>query len=85
MLSDIVQQNGKSVPNNLSVAIQIHMLYLTGEGTLSTLLVATGPHVTVNAILGFPFIQQTHMIIDMTDQVTELCSLDLPPFAINFH
>jgi hypothetical protein len=60
------------------------MPYLTREGTPSTILVATGPHVTVNAILGLPFIQQTRMIIDAADQVAELHFLDLPLFAIDF-
>jgi hypothetical protein len=76
VLSGIVQQNGKSVTTDLIVAFQVHMPYLTQEGAPSTLLVATGPHVMVNAILGLPFIQQTHMMIDVADQVAELRSLD---------
>jgi hypothetical protein len=84
VLSGIVQQNGESVTTDLTVAFQFHMPYLTREGTPSTLLVATGPHVTVNAILGLPFIQQTRMIIDAADQVAELRSLDAPPFPIDF-
>ena len=84
VLSGIVQQNGESVTTDLTVAFQFHMPYLTREGTPSTLLVATGPHVMVNAILGLPFIQQTCMIIDAADQVAELRSLDSPLFAIDF-
>ena len=60
------------------------MPYLTRDGSPSTLLIATGPNVTVNAILGRPFIQQTRMIIDAADQVAELRSLDSPPFPIDF-
>ena len=56
MLSSIVQQNGKSVTTDLTVAFQFHMPYLTREGAPPTLLIASGPHVTVNAILGLPFI-----------------------------
>ena len=82
MLSGIVQQDGKSVTTNLMVAFQFYMPYLTRVGAPSTLLVTTGPHVTVSAIFGLPFIQQTCMIIDVADQVTELGSLDSPPFAI---
>jgi hypothetical protein len=43
-----------------------------------------GCNVTVNAILGLPFIQQTKMVIDTTDQVAELCALDAPPILIDF-
>jgi hypothetical protein len=60
------------------------MPHLTQEGAQSTLLAATSPHVTVNAILGLPFIQQTCMIIDAAEQIAEPHSLYLPPFAINF-
>jgi hypothetical protein len=63
VLSGIVQKNGESVTTDLTVAFQFHMPYLTRESNASTLLVATGPHVTINAILGLPFIQQTCMII----------------------
>ena len=84
ILSSIVQHNGKSVTTDLTIAFQLHMPYLTHEGAPSTLLVATGPLVMVNAIHGLPFIQQTCMIINTADQVAELRSLDLPPFAIDF-
>ncbi len=84
MLSGIVQQNSESVITNLTVAFQFHMPHLTQEGAPSTLLAATSPHVTVNAILGLPFIQQTCIIIYAADQVAEPRSLYSPPFAINF-
>ena len=48
------------------------------------LLIATGPDVTVNAILGLPFIQQTRMVIDASDQVADMHALDMPPFPIDF-
>jgi hypothetical protein len=84
VLSGIVQQNGESVITDLTIAFQFHMPYLTQQGAPSTLLVITGPHVTVNAILGLPFIQQTRIIIGRADQVAALRSLDSPPFAIDF-
>ncbi len=60
------------------------MLYLTCEGTATTLSVATRPNVTVNTILGLLFIQQTKMIIDAFDQVADLHALNAPPLDINF-
>jgi hypothetical protein len=43
-----------------------------------------GPHVTVNLIVGLPFIQATGMILDMTDHITELKTLDVPSFPIEY-
>ena len=83
-LSGIVQQGGSSVTTDLTVGFQFHLPYLTREGTPTSLVVATGPDVTVNAILGLPFITQTRMIIDTADQVAEMRAFDTPPFPIDF-
>jgi hypothetical protein len=84
VLSGIVQQDGASVSTDLTVAFQFTMPYLTREGNATSLLIATGPNVTVNTILGIPFIQQTKMTINASDQVADLRALDMPPFPINF-
>jgi hypothetical protein len=47
-------------------------------------LIATGPHVTVNTIIGLPFIQATRAVIDLADNVAELCALDAPPFPLEY-
>jgi hypothetical protein len=83
-LSGIVQQGGSSVTTDLTVGFQSHLPYLTCKGTPTSLVVATGPDVTVNAILGLPFITQTKMVIHTADQVAELRALDTPPFPIDF-
>ena len=84
ILSGIVQQGGASVTTDLTVAFQFRMPYLTREGHPTTLLVACGPNVMVNTILGVPFIQGTRMVLDASDQVAKLHALDTPPFALNF-
>ena len=84
LLSGIVQRGGESVTTELNVAFLFHLPYETTDGNKCSLLVATGPHVTVNAILGLPFIQSTKMIIDTADQVAELRALECPPFPIDF-
>ncbi len=60
------------------------MPYLTCKGTATTLSIATGPDVTINTILGLPFIQQTNMIINTSNQVADLRALDGPSFDIKF-
>ncbi len=84
ILSGIVQQGGASVTTNLTVAFQFHMPYLTHKGHPTSFLVACGPNVMVNTILGLPFIQATRMVLDASDQVVELRALDTPPFALDF-
>jgi hypothetical protein len=83
-LSGIVQQGGALVSTELTVAFQFHLPYLTREGNSTHLSVTCGPNVTFNTILGLPFIQQTRMIIDASDQVADLWALDTPPFTIDF-
>ena len=83
ILSGIVQQGGSSVTTELTVAFQFHMPYLTREGTNTTFLVACEPNVTVNCILGLPFIQATRMVIDAADNVADMRALETPPFPID--
>jgi hypothetical protein len=83
-LSGIVKQNGKSVTTKSTVAFKFKLPYLTKEGNTTTFMVAVGPNVTVNTILGLPFIKQTKMIINAADQVAELRALDALPFPIDF-
>jgi hypothetical protein len=85
ILSGIVQQGGESVTTELTVAFHFHLPYLTREGSSTSLLVVTGPNVTITTILGLPFIQQTRMIINLFDQVAELRALDTAPFPIDYH
>jgi hypothetical protein len=68
----------------LTVGFQFHLPYLAREGHPTTLSVSTGPDITVNTILGLPFIQQTCMVINASDQVADLCTLNIPPFSIDF-
>ncbi len=49
-----------------------------------SIFIATGPHVTVNMIVGLPFIQPMRAVIDLSDNVAELCALDAPPFPLEY-
>ena len=40
---------------------------------------------TVNTIVGLPFIQATRAVIDLADNVAELRALDAPPFPLKYH
>ncbi len=84
VLLGIIHRGGASVTTKLSVGFQFHLPYLTKEGKPTSILVATGPHVTVNMIVGLPFIQTTRGIIDFADNVDDLCALNAPPFPIEY-
>jgi hypothetical protein len=59
VLSGIVQTNNATVTTELEVGFQFHLPYRTSGGDSSSLLVATGPHVSVNIIIGLLFIKAT--------------------------
>jgi len=84
ILSGIVQYNAHSFTTDLSVAFQFHLPYLTKDGSPTSFVVAIGPQVSVNTVLGLPLITATGMIIDYIDNVVEAKHLDCPPFKIGF-
>jgi hypothetical protein len=84
VLSGIVQHGGKLVTTELTVGFQFHLPYLTRDGQATSILIATGPHVTVNTIVGLPFIQATRMIINLSDNVADMHALDASPFPLEY-
>ena len=84
VLSGIVQRGSESVTTELTVGFQFHLPYLTKEGDTASILIATGPHVTMKRIVGLPFIQATRAVIDLGNNVAELRALDAPPFPLEY-
>ncbi len=84
VLSGIVQRGGESVTTKLTVGFQFHLPYLMKDGSPTSILIATGLHVMVNTLVGLPFIQTTRAIIDLTDNVADLCAIDAPLFPIEY-
>jgi hypothetical protein len=84
-LSGVVQSHQhEAVTTELEVGFQFHLPYKTSDGEEASLLIATGPHVSVNTILGLPFMQGTGMILDLVDNLAKCKYLDCPPFPIDF-
>jgi hypothetical protein len=82
VLSGIVQRGGESITMDLTVGFQFHLPFLTRDGQATSILIATGPQVTVNTIVGLPFIQAIRMIIDLSDNVADMRALDASPFPL---
>ncbi len=84
VLSGIVTSStSEPVTTELSVGFEIHLPYLTKDGN-ETSLVAAGPDVAVNLILGLPFIKATGMIADFVNNVCQAKHLLCDPFPIDF-
>ena len=83
-MSGIVQRGGESITTELTVGFKFHLSYFTMVGSQTRLLIATGPHVTVNTIVGLPFIEATQAIINLSDNVANLQAIDAPPFPIEY-
>eukprot|EP00956_Cyclotella_meneghiniana_P029594 scaffold72230_cov36-Cyclotella_meneghiniana.AAC.3 len=81
-LSGVVQTDGVAVTAELPVAFEFHMPYLTSDGSPTNLLVACGPQVSVNLILGIPFLSAAGMSIDLEDNVVDCKKLAVKPFSI---
>jgi hypothetical protein len=85
VLSGIVTSSTEApITTELSVGFEIHLPYVTKDGNDTSLLVAAGPDVAVNLILGLPFIKATGMIADFIDNVCEAKHLVCDPFPIDF-
>ncbi len=85
VLSGVIQSHQhKAVTTELEVGFQFHLPYKTTAGEDTSLLIATGPHVSVNTILGLPFMQGTGMILNLVDNLAECKYLDCPAFPIDF-
>jgi hypothetical protein len=67
IFSGIVQDNPNPITTDLPVAFQFHLPYLTKDGSATSFVVATGPQVSVNRVLGLSLIKATFTIIDFID------------------
>jgi hypothetical protein len=72
------------ITTKLSVGFEIHLPYVTKDSNDTSLLVAAGPNVAVNLILGLPFIKAMGMIVDFIDNICEAKHLVCDPFPIDF-
>jgi hypothetical protein len=84
VLSGVVQSNQESVTTKLEVGFLFHLLYRTRVGDTSSLMVAPGPNVSVNTILGLPFMKATGMVLDLVDEFADCRYLECPPFPVDF-
>ncbi len=85
ILSGVIQSHQhEAVATELEVGFQFHIPYKTSDGGESSLMIVTGPHISINTILGLPFMQGMGVILDLVDNLAECKYLNCPPFSIDF-
>jgi hypothetical protein len=84
LLSGIVRRNNEVVTTSLPIAFLFNLDYFTQDGRNAQLMVAAGPDVSVNLIVGNPFFQGANAVLNFADSVAELRAFDCPPFPIEF-
>ena len=68
----------------LNIGFELFLPYLNRDGATTAIGFATGTHVTVNAIIGLPFIRATGMLIDTVDNKIQMKYLDCGLFDIEY-
>jgi hypothetical protein len=68
----------------LSVGLDIHLPYSTKDGNDTSLLVAAGPDIAVNLVLGLPFIKAMGMVDNFVSNVCKAKNLLCEPLPIDF-
>jgi hypothetical protein len=71
ILLGVIDDEAQAITTDLSVAFQFHLPYLTRDGSMTSIIIATGPQVSMNPIIGLPFIKATGMISDTVDKVVK--------------
>ena len=85
ILSGIVTSYDDSpITTELPAGFEIHLNYLTKDGSDTSLLIAAGPDLAVNLILGLPFIKAAGLICNFVDNVCQAKHLLCDPFPVNF-
>jgi hypothetical protein len=83
-LGIVTSANDKPITTELSVRFEVHLPYLTKDGSETSLLVAADPDVAVNLILGLPFIKGMGRIGNFVNNVCQAKHLLCNPFPIDF-
>ena len=62
-------KEGKYVTADITVAFEFYLPYTTKSGQSLTFIIGTGPNVSLNGLVGLPWIQKVGAIFDLVDQV----------------
>ena len=85
VLSGIVRSTGDDeqfATCELDCAFEFHLPFYGRDGATISLIIATGPDVSVNCILGLPFLKGCGGVVDLVNDLVDLRHLDCKPFKL---
>jgi hypothetical protein len=80
VVSDEEEQHNYSTA--LPFVVEFHMPYMTNTGSPTSLKVACGKQVGVNALIGTSFMTAAKLVVDLDDNIIESKLLSCDPFPI---
>ena len=84
-LSGIVSKDSVSFTTDLNVGFEFHLPYLNREGSNIKIFFAAGLDVTINSVIGLPFIKAVGGIVDTVTDLFEMKYLDCAPLKLFYH
>jgi hypothetical protein len=87
LLSGIVSNSkdeAQLATTELDCAFEFHLPFYGRDGATTSVVLVTGANVSVNSILGLPFLKATGGILDLDADVLELRRLECAPFTIQY-
>jgi hypothetical protein len=82
VVSDDDDQHNYST--SLPCVVEFHMPYITSAGSATSLKIACGKQVGVNALIGMSFMTAAKLVVDLNDNVIESKLLRCEPFPLIF-
>lgn len=84
-LSGIVSKDSVSFTTDLNVGFEFHLPYYNREGNPIKIFFAAGLDVTINSVMGLPFVQAVGGIVDTVANLFEMKHLDCAPLKLMYH
>ena len=86
ILSGVVSddEDKHNYSTSLPCVVEFHMPYITAAGSPTSLKIACGKQVGVNALIGMSFMTAAKLVVDLNDNVVESKLLNCEPFPLVF-
>ena len=84
-LSGIVSKDSVSYTTDLNVGFEFHLPFHNREGDSIKIFFAAGLDVTINSVIGLPFIKAVGGIVDTVNDLFEMRHLDCAPLKMFYH
>jgi hypothetical protein len=86
-LSGVINKDDKNAQkyvSSLPAIVELHLPYLTHQGSRTSVKFAVSNDVSVNCLLGMSFINQAKLVIDASDHVVKSKTINVEPLVIDY-